>query len=191
MFPLTVRPGVELSLVQESHAPALFALVDRNRAHLRQWLPWVDGTRQESDTLQFIQAQMEQFASNAGFAAIIWENGQIAGTIGTHQIDWAHRRVELGYSLAAEFQGRGLITDSCRVLLKYLFTEMQLNRIEILCAVGNTKSTAVPKRLGFTYEGTLREAQLLNGQFMDLEVYSMLQREFLKQQDPQAAGELS
>jgi ribosomal-protein-serine acetyltransferase len=191
MFPLIVRPGVELSLVEERQAPALFAVVDRDRAHLRQWLPWVDGTREESDTLQFIQAHMEQFASNAGFAAIIWENGQIAGIIGTHQINWAHRRVELGYWLAAEFQGRGLITDSCRSVLKYLFTEMQLNRIEILCAVGNTKSKAVPTRLGFTYEGILREAELLNGQFMDLEVHSMLQSEFLMQREPRAAGGFS
>jgi ribosomal-protein-serine acetyltransferase len=189
MFPLTVRPGVELSLVEEPHAPALFAVVDRDRAHLRQWLPWVDGTREESDTLQFIHASMEQFASNAGFASIIWADGQIAGIIGTHHINWPHRRVELGYWLAAEFQGRGLITDCCRVVVEQLFTSMELNRIEILCAVGNAKSNAIPKRLGFTYEGVLREAELLNGQFMDLEVYSMLRHEYLTRQEAPASRE--
>jgi len=178
MFRLTVRPGVELSLAEERHAPALFAMIDRERSHLRQWLPWVDSTRQESDTLQFIQSSLEQFASNSGFATIIWDRGQTAGVIGSHQINWLHKKVELGYWLAREFQGRGLVTDSCRAVMKYLFTELKLNRVEILCATGNERSKAIPKRLGFTYEGTLREAELLNGKFMDLEVYAMLRSEF-------------
>lgn len=179
MFRLTVRPGVELTMAEERHAAALFALIDRERLHLRQWLPWVDGTRQEADTLRFVKAHLDQFASNQGFAAIIWEDAQIAGIIGTHPINWLHRKVELGYWLAREFQGRGLMTDSCRVVIRHLFREFELHRIEILCAVGNGKSSAIPKRLGFTYEATLREAELLNGSFMDLEVYAMLRREFL------------
>jgi ribosomal-protein-serine acetyltransferase len=52
--------------------------------------------------------------------------------------------------------------------------------MEIHCATGNTRSSAVPKRLGFTFEGTLREAQLLDGRYVDLDVYSMLRREYHK-----------
>jgi len=178
MFRLTVRPGVELSLPEERLAPALFALIDQEREVLRRWLPWVEGTREEGDTLAYIRGALEQFASNSGFVAIIWCGERIAGTIGTHQINWLHQKVELGYWLAREFQGCGIVTDCCRVIVKYLFTELDLNRVEILCAVGNNKSVAIPKRLGFTYEGRLREAELVNGKFMDLEVYAMLRREF-------------
>ena len=177
MFHAPVRPGVELRLIEERHAHVQFNLVDREREQLRLWLPWVDATRSEDDILAFTRRTLEQFASNAGFAAAVWEHGKLAGVIGTHNINWLYRKAEIGYWLAREFQGRGLMTDACRAVVKHLLVEMDLNRVEIHCACRNEKSRAIPRRLGFTLEGTLREAQLLNGEFLDLEVYGMLRRE--------------
>ena len=179
MFHATIRPGVELALLEERHAPVLFALVDREREQLRQWLPWVDPTKAEDDILAFIRTSLEQFASNAGFAAGIWEHGRLAGVAGTQRINWLNRKVEIGYWLGREFQGRGLMTDACRAIVKHLLAELELNRVEILCATGNAKSRAIPERLGFAHEGTLRQAQRLNGEFLDIEVYAMLRRDFV------------
>ena len=50
----------------------------------------------------------------------------------------------------------------------------ELNRIEIRAAVGNARSRAIPERLGFREEGTLREAELVDGAALDIVVYSML-----------------
>ena len=41
MFQRTIQDGVHLKLMEERHAPAIFAVVDRDRAYLREWLPWV------------------------------------------------------------------------------------------------------------------------------------------------------
>jgi ribosomal-protein-serine acetyltransferase len=62
MFGAPFRPGFELRLVEERHVPAIFAAVDRERQSLRQWLPWVDATRTQDDTLALIRASLEQFA---------------------------------------------------------------------------------------------------------------------------------
>ena len=70
------------------------------------------------------------------------------------------------------------MTDACRAVLDYLFGELRLNRIEIQCATGNARSMGIPRRLGFTLEGTRREAELVNGKFYDLLLFSMLKREW-------------
>jgi ribosomal-protein-serine acetyltransferase len=152
--------------------------VERERAQLREWLPWVDATKSEEDSLSFIRSVLEQFVTNHGFAAGIWAGEGLAGTVGLHRIDWLNRRVEIGYWLAREFQGRGVMTDACRAVVTHLFGELDLHRVEIRCAAGNTKSSAIPRRLGFTLDGTLRGAQFVNGRHHDLLVFGMLKRDW-------------
>ena len=82
----------------------------------------------------------------------------------------------MGYWLASEFRGRGVMTKACQAVVEAAFTHYQLHRIEIRCATGNKRSCAIPRRLGFDYEGTLREAEWLYDHFVDLEVYSMLEQ---------------
>lgn len=178
MFRVPVRPDCELRLLEERHAPTVFGVVDRERDSLRQWLPWVDSTSTEDDTLSFIRAALEQFASNNGFTAGIWVADAFAGVIGTHKIDWLNRRVEIGYWLGQSFRGNGIMTDACRAVITHALGELDLHRVEILCASGNVKSAGIPRRLGFTFEGTLRERQRLNGQFHDMLLFSMLQRDW-------------
>ncbi len=50
MFHARLRPHLELRLLEERHAAEVFALVNRERAELREWLPWVDATHDEDDT---------------------------------------------------------------------------------------------------------------------------------------------
>ncbi len=178
MFSAILSPGVELRLLEERHAPPLFALVDGERQYLRQWLSWVDSRSCEDDILGFIRGTLEQFSANKGFSAGIWADGSLAGVITLHKIDWMDRGAEIGYWLAREFQGRGIMTDGARAVTEHALAELELNRVEIRCAVDNSKSSAVPKRLGFTLEGLLRQAVLLNGCYLDLEVYSMLRSEY-------------
>jgi ribosomal-protein-serine acetyltransferase len=178
MFNAQVRPGVELRLLEERHTAAAFALMDQDRDYLREWLAFVDSTLTEDDWRKFIRASLDQFAANEGFAAGIWGGGQFLGVIGTRKIDWLNGNVAIGYWIGRAFQGQGVMTDACRAVVNYLFRELCLNRVEIQCATGNLKSVGVPRRLGFTLEGIRREAELVNGKFYDLLLYSMLRREW-------------
>jgi ribosomal-protein-serine acetyltransferase len=58
-------------------------------------------------------------------------------------------------------------------MLDYLFEELGLHRVEIRCGTGNTRSCAIPERLGFTREGLLREAEWVNDRWLDLAVWGM------------------
>jgi len=156
----------------------LFAVVDANRAYLRQWLPWLDMTRSISDTRHFLDGSVQQCQNNHSIQAAILFEGRLAGVVGYHRIDWQNRSTLLGYWIAEKFQGRGLVTTSCRVLIDHAFASLNLHRIAITCATGNLRSRAIAERLGFTHEGRHRGAEWLYDHFIDHEVYSQLQKEW-------------
>lgn len=169
---------VRLVLLEPQHADALFRTVDENRAHLRPWLAWVDDTRSPDDTRAFIRHTQQQFGENRGFQTAIVAGGEVAGMIGHVGIRWDRRATSLGYWLAEEHQGRGIITRACRAYVEHAFGELGLNRVEIRAATGNARSRAVPERLGFQLEGVLRDAEWLYDHFVDHAVYGLLAREW-------------
>jgi ribosomal-protein-serine acetyltransferase len=169
-----IADDAELRLLEPRHAATLYALVDRNREHLRAWMPWLDDGYSVDSARAFLKSDLARIAEDGGFPAGIWSGGQLAGVIGFHAIDRLHRRTSIGYWLSADYQGRGLMTAACEALVGYAFGELGLNRIEILCATENRRSRAIPERLGFQHEGTLRQAEWLHDHFVDLEVYAML-----------------
>lgn len=178
MFTLKIRDDLELCLLEQRHAEELFALVDCNRDYLRQWLPWVDNSKSAIDTQKFIKSSLEQLARDGSLSAGILYQAKIAGVIGFHKIDWSNLATSVGYWLGASFQGKGLMTEACRGLVKYAFDELKLNRVEIRCATENTKSRAIPERLGFKEEGILRQAEWLYDHYVDLVVYGILASEW-------------
>src|SRR5882724_8097877 len=101
MFTRQVAPGIMLRQIQMNDANPLFELVERDRAYLRQWLPWVDYTETVDDVHRFIQRTHNQFEANLGPNAAIVIEGRVAGTIGCHPIDWSNRHCSIGYWIAA------------------------------------------------------------------------------------------
>ena len=178
MFSCDVGGGVSLTLIDKGDAEELFALVDDSRMYLRDWLPWVDAHASVEDTHTFIASSQKQYADGNGFQCCIRHQDKIVGVIGFHRIDWFHKHAEIGYWLAEHAQGRGIMTRCCRALVDFAFKDYKLHRIEIIAAVANKKSRAIPERLGFTYEGTLRGKEWLNDHFVDGAVYSMLDDEW-------------
>jgi ribosomal-protein-serine acetyltransferase len=172
--PFHVDAHTELRLLQEADAEGLFALTEENSAYLREWLPWVDGTRTVEDSRRFVREGLRQLANNNGFHVGIWYQNKLTGVVGYNYVNHERRQTELGYWLAEKYQGKGLMTNSCRVLITHSFDVLKMKRVEIRCAVGNTKSCAIPKRLGFTYEGLIAQLEWLYDRYVDVHVYSML-----------------
>lgn len=178
MFRLRVNDSVEMRLLEPSHAEPLFCAIDQNRANLRQWLPWVDGSRSAEDTAKHIGEVLAMHGRGEALNAGIWIGGELAGAIGLHKIDRANRLTSIGYWLDSVFQGRGVMTNCCRAMVSLGFREFELNRMEIRCATENKRSCAIPERLGFTREGVLRDAEWVYDRFVDLAIYGMLEREW-------------
>lgn len=174
MFVLHVRNGVEIRPLERRQAPMVFVRANAEREYLGEWLPWIEITHSVEDVESFIEKSAVKFAAKNGVDAGIWLDGEFVGGIGLHYYDWSNRRTEIGYWLSKDATGRGIMTDCCRTVIRYVFDELLFHRVEIRCATGNAKSRHIPERLGFTLEGTLRKAQFLNGRYVDLAVYGLL-----------------
>ncbi len=174
---ISVDDEIELRPVEEKDAAVIFALTDANRAYLRRWLPWVDGTRSVAETRAFIERSQEQVRLGQGFQASIVYRGQLVGVVGFVYMDAPNRRAELGYWIAEGFQGRGIMTRACRALVDFAMESLGLNRVEIRADVANVRSRAIPERLGFTHEAVLREAAWMYDHPIDLAMYAILRRD--------------
>jgi ribosomal-protein-serine acetyltransferase len=169
---------IEVRPFEEYHAEEIFSAVARNRDHLRRWLPWVDNTHGVEDVQNFLAGAIEAYHQGEEMHAGIFIHGKLAGSVGHHHIDPLHRSVSIGYWLDATVEGKGVMTRCCRALVRYLFEERRMHRVEIRCATGNTRSCAIPERLGFTRECVLREAEWVNDRFLDLVVWSLLEQDY-------------
>ena len=174
VFPRGLTEGVELALCDMPEAPGLFAMMERNRESLGRWLPWAHASQRVGDVIEFLVRARQQFEDGNGFHAGVFVKGDLAGFVGLHPIDWANRRVELGYWLDEDFRGRGVMTVAVRGAVELCFRHYGLNRVEIRCGVENAASCAIAERLGFRLEGVLRQAQWIEGRAIDLRVYAML-----------------
>ena len=165
-----------LRLLKEADAEELYALIEANRAELSRWLPWAGG--QDLDgTREFIRHTRRTAVDQTGFTFAIVCDGALAGVIGLEPIDSAHRTASIGYWLGAGQQGRGTMTRAVQALVEHAVSVLELNRIEIRAAVGNARSRAIPQRLGFREEGTLRQAERVGDAYLDIVVYSLLASE--------------
>lgn len=172
-------PKVFLDYLALSYRSELYKLIDENRDHLRPWFPWVDTTRAESDTRQFIERMQTAREKQTAVCTVILVEEKLAGLIDLHGIDETNRRASMGYWLGKPFEGRGIVTMAVKAFLEYGFLKRQLERIEILVQPENYRSLAIPERLGFTREGTLRHYQRYGNQgYFDLMVYSLLSDEY-------------
>lgn len=174
---LRVDDRTDLALLDDADAGELYAVIDRDREDLARWLPWaplstLDGTR------GFIADSLERHARGDGFDLGLWHDGAIVGGLGLHHIDALDHTTSLGYWLAPNARGRGLMTRACARLIDHCFQDLDLHRVEIRIAPGNEGSLRVAKRLGAKEEGRLREATLLHGRREDLLVHSILRHEW-------------
>ncbi|MBO8163318.1 MAG: GNAT family N-acetyltransferase [Brevibacillus sp.] len=181
MYEIRLSAQAMLRMLQMEDAAPLFALVDANRLHLRQWMPWVDHTKSVADTESFISSAVAQHEQNQGLTYGIRYQGRLVGIISVHGIDWTNRNTTIGYWLSADVQGKGLMTLAVTAYLDHLvFGEWGLNRAQINAAVENKRSRAIPERLGFQLEGILRQAQCLHDCYVDLAVYGMVAADWKK-----------
>ena len=170
---LMISEGLELRPLVEADAEELHSLIETDRERLAQWLRWA-ATQTFDDTVRFIRETEAQAATNNGFQLAVIVEGKIAGTIGLIGVEWDNRSARLGYWLGAKSEGRGVMTAAVRAMVDHALSVLDLNRVEIRAAAENRRSRAIPERLGFRQEGTLREAERINGRYFDSVVYSML-----------------
>lgn len=167
-----------LRQIEAADAKDIFRTIDTQREYLGKWLPFVEFTREEADSETFVNSVLSVPEEKAEYVFTIRKNGEFAGLIGFKDTDKSNKKTEIGYWLSEGFQKQGIVTNAVVKLCEFAFHELDINRVQIKCAVGNVPSKNVPIRLKFKLEGVEREGELLSGHiFTDLEIYSKLKYE--------------
>ncbi len=177
-FELKITDKLSLVIPKIEDSQDIFNAIDTDRNHLKEWLPWVDKTISIKDTEENILKRIDEFEKKeAASFYIVYEN-QFIASVGFISLDTINKQGEIGYWILSGFQGKGLMTECVRACIKYGFEELNLNKIVIKCSSENIKSAAIPKRLGFTLEGTLRQERIRNGTFHDTLVFGLLKSDW-------------
>jgi ribosomal-protein-serine acetyltransferase len=176
---IKIDEDIKILPVSLASAKVIFESIHSSSAHLREWLPFVDGTKSVDDTKNFIKSVLNSNCPKRDEIFEIWFENDFAGLIGFKEIDKVNSKLEIGYWLDKKMTGKGIMIRSVKRMIEYSFVELTMNRVMIKVASGNTKSIAIAKKLGFTFEGIEREGEYLNWKFHDLEVYSLLKKDWV------------
>jgi ribosomal-protein-serine acetyltransferase len=166
--------------IELTDADDIFSLIDNDRERLREWLPFVDLTKEVKDTAGFIQATLNKKEEEKDFVFVIVYKQQIEGLIGFRGTDYANKKTEIGYWISKEAEGKWIVTQSTKAIIDFAFKNLEMNRVMIRLATGNSRSESIPVRLGFLFEGIERNGEIVNDVFYDLKVYSLLRKEWQK-----------
>lgn len=158
------------------HAEEFAQLFQRHGADFYAWLPW-EGFEQVEAARGFLEGFAKSRADGRRIYGI-WVDDELLGATLFPGFNARSRTAEVGVLLAAPARGRGIVTRTVAAMLDWAVTERGMLRVEWKCAPGNEPSRRLAERLGFTHEGTLREAFPVRDERQDLEVWALLAREW-------------
>ncbi len=181
MKSLIVDKKIKLEPLKYSHAFQIFQAIDNNRSFLSPWLPFVQQTYSQDDTESFVRSVLSDTSHPKDEVFVIWYDEYFAGLLGLKDTDSLNLKTEIGYWLIESMTGKGIMSKSVKTLVDYVFSVMNMNRVQIKCGVGNDKSSAIPKKLYFKYEGIERQGEKHKNGYIDLEIYSMLRLDWKKE----------
>jgi RimJ/RimL family protein N-acetyltransferase len=162
---------------RDEDAQALYDAIISSREHIARWMPWPASYHTVDDARKFIRGNSGHWSLHTHIGTGIWsrDDGTLLGSLGITVHDWQIPSFELGYWIAARHEGHGHISEAVRIMARYLFDELHAERVMIRCDARNTRSKAVPERLGFVFEGCHRhDSTGIDGTIRDTLVFAMI-----------------
>lgn len=171
---IPVNTTLELRAVEESHVPALHQLVLKNKAWLQQSLDWPQYVTSQEETRKHVQGNMLLHQRGYAKMYLIFYRDVVAGVLSFNVIEPLNKTAYIGYWLDESLQGQGVMSQSLQALVTHYARRGELRRFVIKCRVDNLASNAVARRNHFILEGCMRQAEYLNGDYHDVNIYARI-----------------
>ncbi|MEG6214760.1 50S ribosomal protein L7/L12-serine acetyltransferase [Enterobacter quasihormaechei] len=171
---IPVNQDIELRAVEERYTADLHNLVIKNKTWLQTAFDWAQHVGSEEDTRRNVQSN--QMLHERGYAKmfLILMNDALVGVLSFNAIEPANKAGYIGYWLDEAHQGQGILSQALQAFMRYYVERGEIRRFVIKCRVDNQNSNRVAQRNGFALEGCLREAEMLNGRYDDVNLYARL-----------------
>ncbi len=164
--------GVILRPLRLQDAEPMHRAIEANHEHLGRWLPFPGQPFEK--TAAHVRRHVRAFAAGRGLGMVLLDGERLVGAISFVDPSREHGFTELGYWLAEDAQGRGLMTRAAAAMVDEAFGPWGFGRVEIHVAAGNERSRAIPERLGFREEARLREGHRVGGKVHEELIYGLL-----------------
>lgn len=123
------------------------------------------------------------FSADNVFGIVLKETGKMIGSVGflPDMMREYNKALMIGYALGDKYWGKGIMTEAAKETVRYGFKELNLEIISVTCYTYNSRSRRVIEKLGFSFEGTLRQAEKrFDGAVLDKHCFSLTKKEFEK-----------
>ena len=170
--------NITLKKITLDNSKIKFDTIIENKDFLQEWLEWPKFYHEEKNVIDYVSSIIDRFNNDEEYVYDIYYNDEFTGCIGLQNISKMDNRCEIGYWLSKKYNGKGIMTSAVKAILEYAFNELNFHKVSILCAPLNHKSNAIIKRCGLELEAVLRENELLNGKYIDSNLYSVLKDEW-------------
>lgn len=172
-------PRLILRALDERDVDAIFAYA--SSPTVTQYVLW-DTHQTKDDTRGFIRdyvvpSYREKIPDSFGIC-LKEAPETVIGTIGCRRVGGSTHTLEMGYVLSEAFHGRGIMPEAAAAMLDYVFANTDVVRVQAHSMAENVASQRVMQKIGMRHEGCLRSALLHRGRFWDMEMYSILRREW-------------
>ncbi len=159
---------------------AFFAGLAPHRDELMRWMMWPQRHQQPADSESYAVRMHAQFALREAMPMGIWSTeGEFLGGAGFHAPDWKTPKAEIGYFLLPPARGRGIATETVRLLVHYAFDHMAVNRVWATCDADHAGSADVLRRAGVPEEGRMRaETRDHHGTLRDTLIFGLCRDEY-------------
>ena len=161
-------------------APKLLEAVTESLEHLRPWMPWAHGEPESLDAkVERLRRTRADFDSGRDLVYGVFtpDESRVLGGTGLHPRVGPNAK-EIGYWIHRDHGVKGYATEAAAALTRVAFEVEGVERVEIHCDPHNTRSFAVPRKLGFTHDATLRRRTPTHeGVLRDSMIWSMLREE--------------
>jgi RimJ/RimL family protein N-acetyltransferase len=140
----------------------MYEAINASIEELKPWLPFAQMEQTEEDVEVNIREAHLKFLKREDLRLLVFhkDTGELVASSGLHRIDWDIPKFEIGYWIDSRHSGKGYMTEAVQGITQFAVNELKARRLEIRCDTRNSKSAAIPERLGFTLEGILRNDSL-------------------------------
>lgn len=176
-FPTLTTKRLRLRQIRPADAEAIFATFsDEETMKFYGHEPH----RSLKDTQELIERIQALYAhrENIRWGITLHGEDRVIGACSFHRFDEGFHRAETGYELNRAFWGQGFMFEAMSAILTYGFSELGFHRIEAIIDILNERSKNLLLRLGFTYEGHLRQRYYFRGRFEDEYYFGLLRDEW-------------
>lgn len=159
---------------------ALFSAVRESIPEVSPWLGWCHENYSIEETREFLRSREDKSQGDEWYSFGVFDRNdgkRFLGGVGLNFINRVHQFGNLGYWVRTSAAGNGIASKAARLVARFGFEELGLNRIEILAAVPNIASQRVAKKIGAVREGVLRKRLLVSGEPQDAILFSLVQED--------------